>query len=145
MTMVTAAVTSTTTTTTTTRYISFVSYYTAEKSSLARDELVYVQLESETLKSHCIIVHYYCFYKLSMTSNSQQRLWSQITFRTIYNNLKSVCPFQLIQNAGLEEYTIGRPNDGYGEQQDGVLVTRDFLVVHQLKIQSGIAQSWIQS
>ena len=25
-----------------------------------------------------------------MTSNSWQRLWSQITFRTIYNNLKSV-------------------------------------------------------
>jgi len=83
MTMVTAAVTmmmsmrtmttaTTTTTTTTTRYISFVSYYIAEKSSLARDELVYVQMESETLKSCCIIVCYehYCLYKLSMTSNS---------------------------------------------------------------------------
>lgn len=69
---VTEAVTTTmmTTTKTATRYISFVSYYIAEKSSLARDELVYVQIESETLKSCCIIVCYYCLYKLSMTSNS---------------------------------------------------------------------------
>jgi len=52
-------------------------------------------MESETLKLCCIIVCYYYLYKLSMTSNSWHRLWSQITFRTTYINLKSVCPFQL--------------------------------------------------
>jgi hypothetical protein len=66
MTVMVAAMTMTTTT----RYISFVSYYIAEKSFLAKDELVYMQMESETLKSFCIIVCYYCLYKQSMTSNS---------------------------------------------------------------------------
>jgi len=74
MTVMVAAMTTTTTTTTTktttTRYVSFVSYYIAEKSFLAKDELVYMQMESETLNSFCIIVCYYCLYKQSMISNS---------------------------------------------------------------------------